>query len=1085
MLGVGREVEATSHWTALAAAPWAIYQAPELRDHQQGQRGPQTELADIYSLGALAHLVFTGRPPGESIVDVDERLTRDRCLDPRAVDDGLPEPVAKVIAFATDLRLAIRADDVDEWIELLLDCATSPSEPDPGAKEPDPLEARKDDILGDDLIVYGVLGHGASSRVLGVENSKDNRRYALKVSLSPDHEERFQHEARALGALRHPRIVQLIAERRIGERACLLLSLAGEQTLQRLLAREGTVSLDFASRYGEDLISALEELEEKQIVHRDIKPANLGVSADPLRLCLFDFSLVHVGRTELGVGTSAYRDPFLSQRGTWDPAADRWSAAITLHEMLTGVRPTLTPLAPALISAERFDPAVRDRLVGFFERALASELELRFLSAKAMKHAWIACFGPASTRERAPKASRPKAEREPASLSDAELAALGPEAAIEALPLSPRARNALDRAGLVRAAEILELQDNRLSAMRGVGRLVAREILSFRARLQKALSLAPGPTKAFFAGYRGEDLLVSTAGIEPKIALFLADAGLHTLAALASAPEQQVCAILARHGAEPKALLELLDRENRLANERAKPSTLEGWLEALFSRPKKRAVYIRSFFGLEEPFQGRIDVAVAEVAAHHGVTRANIYLALAACRTAWQKHGALGELRAMVHEIVDQAGGAIALGRAGEELLVRIPHDRSTGEALLRARAAALVRVVCEVEREEASGLVWSRIRDEAPWVLASAAHGAAVAALGEAADELASRAVLASPGEAARVLGEVARATPFEGVSVERLLEVAAFASRGAARSTRLEIYPRKMAASRALELCAAVLSGKLGPEEIGQRVLARYPEAEALPTRPELDVLLLPHGLRWVAANACYERPGERHATTLETSFSSSSSSSSSSSVFLASRARAQEPASLSVVEFEDRIRNAVDRRALRVLGVTADRAREAALALGEMLGVGPVNLDSVLLKAIRGMMAKHGVASDVVHAADREGPGGASWENLVRLAEMAAEEVARGLFPPSRPLVLAQPGLVARYRLEGFVDALLAASKKDEAAAIFLLVPSRDTGGIPRINGEMSIRGILPSQAMWAPSGWPRRVSGSMEQVSAALG
>ena len=1075
-LGAGREVEATSHWSALAAEPWAIYQAPELREDPP-VRG---HLADIYGLGALAYLVFTGRPPGESVVAVDERLARDRFLDPRAAFDDVPASVAECIQFATDVRLSYRADDVGEWIELLLDRATAPTAPELSAPEPDPLEARKEDLLGGDLLVSGVLGHGATSRVLRVEHGKDGRSYALKISLSPEHEERFEHEARTLAAIRHPRIVQLVESRKVGNRACLLLSLAGEQSLQRLLAKEGTVSLDFASRYGEDLLSALEELEEKQIVHRDIKPANLGVSADPPHLTLFDFSLVHVARTELGVGTSAYRDPFLRQRGVWDPAADRWSAAVTLHEMLTGVRPGLGE-SGAIVAAERFDPAVRDRLTAFFTRTLASEAEQRFPTAKAMKHAWIACFEvPAEIgrRKDAPAPARPTAVRDPHALTDAELAAITPDTPLDAMPLSPRARNALDRAGILCARDLAEIQDNRFAAMRGVGRLVAREILVFRSRWLKAHALAPAPAKPFFPGYRGEDLHIATVELDAALSRTLQDAGLYTLTALAAAPEAQVLAITKRHAVDPAKVHALLDRENRAANERAHPSTLEGWLKALVSRPKKRATYIRALFGLDEPFAGRTDVGVAEVATHHGVSRPNVYIALAGCREAWQKHAAMAELVELVRAIAEQAGGGLPLSRAGEELLARMPHDRTAGDALNVARAAALVRVVCEVEREAPAGLRLLRLRDDAPWMVASEAHGAAIAGLGAAADELAARSVVASPGEAARALAEVVQRTPLEGLPAERLVDLAAAASVRAARSTRLELYPRGMPAERALELSAAVLGGGITPEELVQRVSARYPDASPLPDRPALDRLLEPHGLRWVPGVNRYERPGERHATALETTFSSAPVPP---MPVLPLRSRLSEPKSIAAVEFEDRIRNAVDRRTLRIVGVTADRAREAALALGRHLGVEPVNLDAALLGGIRRLMKVHGVDASVVHAADREGPAGSAWGNLARIAEMAAEELARAILPPQRPLLLVQPGLLARYRLEGFIDAVVAASRRDDSAAIFLLVPSRDTGGIPRVNGELTIRGILPSQALWVPVGWPKRASGPMEQAT----
>lgn len=1074
-LGAGREIEATTHWSALAPETWSIYQAPELRQDPPSPRSPQS---DLYSLGALAYLVFTGRPPGDSVREIDERLGREHHLDPRVTDDGVPPALAEVIAHATDDRLVCRADDVGSWIELLLDLATRPDEPD--TQEVDPLEARKDDRLGGDLVVEHVLGHGASSRVLQVRRDPDGRAYALKISLSDDHDARLAEEARVLGELRHPRIVQLIEPpRALAGRTCLLLSLAGEATLQRYLAQEGTVSLDFASRYGEDLLSALEELEERQIVHRDIKPANLGVGTTTKsanHLTLFDFSLAYAPRTELQIGTSAYRDPWLRQRGAWDPAADRWGAAVTLHEMLTGARPAIDPSGapdvPPPIAAERIDPSVRDRLAAFFERALQRDAEVRFPSAKAMRHAWIACFEPsaASARAGAPATSAPPEPRAAAELTAAEFAAIAPDTPIEALPLSLRARNALDRAGLVRAADLLDLPDNRLNAVRGVGTHVAAEILEFRRRWREHRAPAPAAARPFFPGYRGEDFHVATAGLEPAFTLALQDAGLRTLSALAAAPAPHIEALARRAGAGAASLTAILDRENRAAGERAHPTTLEGWIEALLPHRKKRFAYPRALYGLDDPFTGRAGVTAAEVAAAAKVTRANVYLALGAAREDWQKHPALPELRAMVRSIIEPTG-ALPLARAADALLAVLPHDRAAPEPLLRARAAALARIAADVERDEAAGLRFVRLHDEIAWLTAGEAHAQAIATLGAAADALAARPVLASPGEAARLLAEAAQGTPFMALPPERLVDLAVLAGRGAARSTRLEIYPRGLPAERALELCAAVLTTGSAPEQIAQRVAARYPDAAPLPPRPELDALLEPHGLRWDAAAGAYARPGERtSSTTLGTTFPTLSRAA---PVPAASWAR--EPTSMAAVDFDDRITNAVDRRALRVLGVTADKAREAALALGQRLGVRPTNLDTLLLAAIRRQMEAHEVDEGVVHEADQEGSGGGAWGNLVQLAELAAAEVARALLPPREPLLLVQPGLLSRYRLEGFLRAVVEASRRDDAAAIFLVVPAHDTGGIPRINEALTVPGILPSQAMWVPAAWIRGMLG----------
>ena len=91
------------------------------------------------------------------------------------------------------------------------------------------------------------------------------------------------------------------------------------------------------------------------------------------------------------------------------------------------------------------------------------------------------------------------------------------------------------------------------------------------------------------------------------------------------------------------------------------------------------------------------------------------------------------------------------------------------------------------------------------------------------------------------------------------------------------------------------------------------------------------------------------------------------------------------------------------------------------------------------------------------------------MVELARRAADALADRLLPNAEPLVLVQPGLLARYRLEGFLERLVAAGKSPESAGIVLLVPSVDGAGVPRINGELAVPGLLPSQALWVSHEW----------------
>ncbi len=530
-LATGDRVQATSHWSAFASDRWSVYQAPELRENMAAR----SVASDVFSLGALAFFVFTGRGPGASAVEVDKILATQRHLDPTNVDESVPPDVATLIQLATGVSSIDRYDDPEAWADDLVSAATAPEVTE--VEHADPLEAGPKAELGRGLTVIKTLGTGATAKVLLVQSAADDREYALKVALSTEHDGRLADEVETLRELRHPRIVPLIDRLEIGGRSCLLIGLAGTQTLHQYVTAHGTVSLDHAARYGDDLLSTLEYLQEQHVLHRDIKPANLGIGAlgkEAAHLTLFDFSLARAPVGDLLVGTAVYRDPFLRLRGAWDYAAERWSAAITMHEMPTGVRPSfgdktaIDPDAQLILAAERLDPSVRDTLIAFFERALARDVDARFESASVMRRAWLDAFDdskPASTET--PETGRTDL------LKAVDLAAIEEDTLVEALPLSPRARNALDRAGLTRVEDLLSLPDNRLSAIRGVGTHVAQEILTFRREWQTARKLHPRPAASFFPGYRGEDIMITTSSLAPNVAEILSNAGFTTLGQVA------------------------------------------------------------------------------------------------------------------------------------------------------------------------------------------------------------------------------------------------------------------------------------------------------------------------------------------------------------------------------------------------------------------------------------------------------------------------------------------------------------------------------------------------------------------------
>jgi Protein kinase domain/Bacterial RNA polymerase, alpha chain C terminal domain len=258
----------------------------------------------------------------------------------------------------------------------------------------------------------------------------------------------------------------------------MLMEWAGEETLASLIRSPTPLSLDLVRRYGDELLQAVDYLEQQGVVHRDIKPDNIGVGAvggtGRKRLVLFDFSLGRTSPENIQAGTQPYLDPFLPLRRPprWDLHAERYAAAVTLNEMLTGTPPVWgdglsDPAATedeARIGSERFEPSLRDGLVAFFRRALSRAPEERFGNAEDMLRAWRQAFAPLDQR--------------PIGQDDLEVIArqLDRRSPISELGFSVEARDVLLRMHIHTVQQLLAVDRIRFRYLRNVGDKIRREI---------------------------------------------------------------------------------------------------------------------------------------------------------------------------------------------------------------------------------------------------------------------------------------------------------------------------------------------------------------------------------------------------------------------------------------------------------------------------------------------------------------------------------------------------------------------------------------------------------------------------------
>jgi serine/threonine protein kinase/WD40 repeat protein len=171
--------------------------------------------------------------------------------------------------------------------------------------------------------------------------------------LSPAHQLRFIHEAKAVSALNHPNIVTVYDIDVEAQPAFIAMEFVDGRTLAQLIGRRG-MALPDALRYAVQIADALAAAHSAGIIHRDIKPANIMVTGTGL-LKVLDFGLAklaastHVNdevtrsygpRTKEGalVGTVSYMSPEQAEGKELDPRSDIFSFGSVFYEMITGRR---------------------------------------------------------------------------------------------------------------------------------------------------------------------------------------------------------------------------------------------------------------------------------------------------------------------------------------------------------------------------------------------------------------------------------------------------------------------------------------------------------------------------------------------------------------------------------------------------------------------------------------------------------------------------------------------------------------------------------------------------------------------------
>jgi serine/threonine protein kinase len=929
---------------------------------------------DVFALGALAYFVLAGRPPARDRASLRERLRRDHGLDLAA---DLPQVAADtrlLVLEATRPAVTERLPDVRAFLARLDEAekVLSPADED----VTDVLDAAPGSVIGGRYRLERRLGAGSTAVGLlvtdvGAGTEGPDAVRVLKVARDDAAAARLEGEAEVLAALRDPRLVRLIAGPvRIGGRTALVLEPAGEETLVEVLRDGQRLSLDLQERWGTDLMGALVALDRVGVDHRDIKPANLGVregrSDRAKHLVLFDFSLSRAGAAAVTAGTPPYLDPFLDtpERGRFDSAAERYSAAAVLFEMATGTTPRygdgLSDPASvpeeAAIEPGMFDPAVARPLAEFFRKALARDAARRYDTAADMLAAWQAVFAPV-----------PKTMPDDADESAAKAA---PETPLAQAGLSARALSALEPFGVRTVADLVAVDPVRLNRMSGVADVTRREVRSRATQWRRQFA-------ASVTGRGASGQARPTAGMLP----------------------------------DPVAAAELLAEGagTQRAQSRRKTARLLLGLEPQ-SDP----------FATQAELSAVLQVSAARTAQQVGALQ-EAWAADNQCRTL------LDALAGVSVQALADFEGVATVGELSGAILAALPPAPAADDQEVARIAVGLLRVALDrtqaLGRADGETAPLSSRRRGGKIILLATDPALLdpAEAIGRMADHLVASADAAGepliPAQRAipRLQPTWARAAdsrdtdqPIPGP--ERLLRLAATLAEQAALSGRHELHCLDLPAATALgiALTGAASIQRLTPQEIRDRFRARFPALPPLPERPGLDELIRDAGLDLLydVQDRAYRQPSRAGDTTR-----------------LSSRPATilveGEPELISGGPVAHRLAESAASRSFLALGIDWSRLDKATDVLTSEYGAIELDVTQLLIDAMRQQAAAAGLPWETVRAADASPPGSRDAAGLAVLVQRslpavdAAIDQAGAAAPQaSRPLLLTEIAPLARY-------------------------------------------------------------------------
>lgn len=245
--------------------------------------------------------------------------------------------------------------------------------------------------------ILGLLGEGGLGVVYKARQISMNRIVALKVLHEKwvnddEFRKRFLLEARLVGRLSHPNLIQVFDIGRHRNTFFYSMEFVDGETVESILDREGALDPLRAVEIVLQIARALQYLAEHKIVHRDVKPGNIMVTRSGIAK-LGDFGFVQSSLDSVlspageVLGTPDYISPEASLgEKDLDYRSDLYSLGASFYHMLGGEPPfrgTASEVMDAHIHKEptpleEIRPMLPRKAIAIVEKLMAKKREERY-----------------------------------------------------------------------------------------------------------------------------------------------------------------------------------------------------------------------------------------------------------------------------------------------------------------------------------------------------------------------------------------------------------------------------------------------------------------------------------------------------------------------------------------------------------------------------------------------------------------------------------------------------------------------------------------------------------------------------------